>query len=171
MITQVFPDEYHLHTLDQFLSAIARLNPHVNVKAIVIGLMDRLSAYAARESQPQSPEERQKAEAEATVKLLEQISLSKAERSKTSSADHPDDDIPTTKATATDTNGDYAQDTGHPPQPESNAVNGEKQKPGIPGNVKLFEIFHEQVINVVNMQRLSIQDITALLESLANLAL
>ncbi|KAG9618508.1 vacuolar protein sorting-associated protein 35, partial [Aureobasidium melanogenum] len=38
VITQVFPDEFHLHTLDQFLSATARLNPHVNVKAIVIGL-------------------------------------------------------------------------------------------------------------------------------------
>ena len=55
VITQVFPDEFHLNTLDQLLSATARLNPHVNVKAIVIGLMDRLAAYAQREAEAKSP--------------------------------------------------------------------------------------------------------------------
>ncbi|CAZ79879.1 unnamed protein product [Tuber melanosporum] len=93
VITQVFPDEFHLHTLDQFLSATARLNPNVNVKAIVIGIMDRLSAYAAREAE------------------------------------------------------------------------------GIPEDVKLYEIFFKQVLNLVNAQNLPIQDIIALLVSLANLAL
>ena len=48
VVTQVFPDEFHLRTLDQFLSACARLHPMVNIKGIVIGMMDRLSAYAAR---------------------------------------------------------------------------------------------------------------------------
>lgn len=171
MITQVFPDEYHLHTLDQFLSAIARLNPHVNVKAIVIGLMDRLSAYAARESRPQSAEERQKAESEATAKLLEQMSLSKTAKSKASSTDRPDGEIETEQDSETAVNGDSPQEAAHAAESDSNADNGDVQKPGIPGNVKLFEIFHEQVINVVNMQRLSIQDVTALLVSLANLAL
>lgn len=42
---------------------------------------------------------------------------------------------------------------------------------GIPENVKLYEIFYEQVVNLVNAQRLPIQDTTALLVSLANLAL
>lgn len=42
---------------------------------------------------------------------------------------------------------------------------------GIPKNVKLFEIFHEQVATLVKMQRLSIQDTVGLLVSLANLAL
>ncbi|KAF2145030.1 uncharacterized protein K452DRAFT_295587 [Aplosporella prunicola CBS 121167] len=75
VITQVFPDEFHLHTLDQFLSATSRLNPHVNVKGIVIGMMDRLSAYAARESEAESPEDRKKNEEEAVAKLLESLRI------------------------------------------------------------------------------------------------
>ena len=70
VITQVFPDEFHLNTLDQLLSAIARLNPHVNIKAIVIGLMDRLSSYAARESESEPQDDRKKTEEEATTRLL-----------------------------------------------------------------------------------------------------
>ncbi|GJC80362.1 vacuolar protein sorting-associated protein 35 [Colletotrichum liriopes] len=58
VITQVFPDDFHLHTLDQFLGAVSRLNPHVNVKAIVIGLMDRLSDYAERESKDETEGDR-----------------------------------------------------------------------------------------------------------------
>ena len=172
VITQVFPDEFHLHTLDQFLSAIARLNPHVNVKAIVIALMDRLSAYAARESKPQSPEERQKLESDATTKLLEQMSLSKDSLPSRTSTDRADGETRSGQPSETITNGEVASEEGTPPaETESGSVNGDVRKPGIPGNIKLFEIFHEQVINVVNMQRLSIQDITALLVSLANLAL
>ena len=75
VITQVFPDEFHLHTLDQFLAAVSRLNPHVNVKAIVIGLMDRLSDYAERESQNESEEDREKMEEEALATLLERVKL------------------------------------------------------------------------------------------------
>src|ERR1700727_291793 len=78
VITKVFPDEYHLHTLDQMLSAISRLNPHVDMKKIVIGLIDRLSTFAQRESENSSPEEKQKAEEEATLRLMQRLQLSKA---------------------------------------------------------------------------------------------
>lgn len=77
VIIQVFPDEFHLYTLDQFLAAVSRLNPHVNVKAIVIGLMDRLSKYAERESQNESDETRGKMEEEALANLLEKVKLNK----------------------------------------------------------------------------------------------
>lgn len=77
VITQVFPDEYHLHTLDQFLAAVSRLNPHVNVKAIVIGLMDRLSDYAERESQNEPDEDRGKMEEDGLAELLEKTKLAK----------------------------------------------------------------------------------------------
>lgn len=51
-------------------------------------------------------------------------------------------------------------------------ADGEIQKKrGIPNNVKLFEIFNEQVQTLVKMQRLPIQDTIGLLVSLANLAL
>jgi vacuolar protein sorting-associated protein 35 len=179
VITQVFPDEFHLHTLDQFLSATARLNPHVNVKAIVIGLMDRLSAYAARESEANSPEDRGKAETEATTRLLEKIKLASESSSEPvdDQAAHqngdpkPEDDTETDAdpdATATE-NGTKAEPTDADANTDADDVT--KKHRAIPDNVRLFEVFHEQVIHLVSMQRLPIQDITALLVSLINLAL
>jgi vacuolar protein sorting-associated protein 35 len=174
VVTQVFPDEFHLHTLDQFLSATARLNPHVNVKSIVIGLMDRLSAYAAREAENEGSDNKQANEQEAVTALLEKLKVTKekAEASGTKQAEN-----------GQDANGENGETTEEPTSTETPAeapstegtdgkTNGEETKSrGIPDNIKLFEIFHEQVINLVSMQRLPIQDITALLVSLANLAL
>jgi vacuolar protein sorting-associated protein 35 len=48
VIIQVFQDDFHLRTLDLFLSATARLSRQVNVKQTVISLIDRFAAYAAR---------------------------------------------------------------------------------------------------------------------------
>ncbi|KAK9468248.1 vacuolar protein sorting-associated protein 35 [Lipomyces arxii] len=70
VITQVFPDEFHLQSLDLFLSAVGKLNPGVNVKNIVISMIDRLAAYANREAEGQAPEVR-KAKEEAAMKKLE----------------------------------------------------------------------------------------------------
>uniref|UniRef100_A0A336L8X8 Vacuolar protein sorting-associated protein 35 n=1 Tax=Culicoides sonorensis TaxID=179676 RepID=A0A336L8X8_CULSO len=47
-IIQVFPDEFHLKTLDVFLKSCAQLQPGVNVKNIIISLIDRLAAYNQR---------------------------------------------------------------------------------------------------------------------------
>lgn len=38
---QVFPDEFHLQTLNPFLRACAELHQNVNVKNIIIALIDR----------------------------------------------------------------------------------------------------------------------------------
>ncbi|KAJ3101719.1 Vacuolar protein sorting-associated protein 35 [Phlyctochytrium bullatum] len=48
VIIQVFQDDFHLRTLDTFLSATARLHRNVNVKQTVISLIDRFAAFAAR---------------------------------------------------------------------------------------------------------------------------
>lgn len=178
VITQVFPDEFHLNTLDQLLSAIARLNPHVNIKAIVIGLMDRLSSYAARESESEPQEDRQKIEEEATARLLEKLKLSKDEK---------DSDPKPKEATGNSPNGQSngdelaKQTTDEPERPQTKdsepAEAGDEEtvtprkSRGIPENVKLYEIFYVQVISLVNAQRLHIHDTMALLVSLANLAL
>lgn len=198
VITQVFPDEFHLHTLDQFLAAVSRLNPHVNVKAIVIGLMDRLSAYAARESEEESLEERQKAEEEAITKLLGGVKLGKEngedDKKSTEETDgkkaDTEDENPAESTDRTDLESeatkveDEAQHVadGTTPSTEQEAANEDgiaeaksaastSKHRGIPDNVKLYEIFFEQVMNLVTAQRLSIGDTTALLVSLANLAL
>lgn len=179
MITQVFPDEFHLNTLDQLLSAIARLNPHVNIKAIVIGLMDRLSSYAAREAELESPEYRKRTEEEATARLLEKLRVStdeerqKAKASgaegKQTNGEHVNGDKPT-DAKSSDIEGRPDEN----PEPSATSEDGDKppcKNRGIPEDVKLYEIFYEQVVNLVSAQRLHIQDTIALLVSLSKLAL
>ncbi len=180
VITQVFPDEFHLNTLDQLLSAIARLNPHVNIKAIVIGLMDRLSSYAAREAESESPEDRKQTEEEATSKLMEKLRVSQ----ETKEIEAKADGVNSKKTNGNQVNGD------HPPESTSIKVDGQPPKDvdpsapsqgdqgppstrsrGIPEDVKLYEIFYEQVVNLVNAQRLHVQDTIALLVSVSNLAL
>ncbi len=187
VITQVFPDEYHLYTLDQFLAAVSRLNPHVNVKAIVIGLMDRLSAYAARESEAEPVEDRQKLEEDGLAKLLESTRITNerndAIKSKTpAGGENVDPSVngsTATESSTTEAESHLSEGTTEVArtEPEAASVNGNgdsaagKKSRGIPDNVKLYEIFFEQVMNLVNAQHLPIQDTTALLVSLANLAL
>ncbi|KAH9693454.1 vacuolar protein sorting-associated protein 35B [Citrus sinensis] len=45
-IIQVFPDEYHLQTLETLLGACPQLQPTVDIKTVLSRLMDRLSNYA-----------------------------------------------------------------------------------------------------------------------------
>ena len=55
-ISQVFQDEYHLRTLDLLLQSIAKFNPQVSIKSIIIAFVDRLTSYATRLAQQhQSP--------------------------------------------------------------------------------------------------------------------
>ena len=49
-IIQVFTDEYHLHTLEKILEACTTLHASVDIKAIFITLMDRLSSYSSSKS-------------------------------------------------------------------------------------------------------------------------
>ncbi|KAK4663316.1 retromer complex subunit Vps35 [Podospora pseudopauciseta] len=185
VITQVFPDEFHLYTLDQFLGAVSRLNPHVDVKAIVIGLMDRLSSYAERESQDETEEDRGKMEEDALTELLEKVKLGKL------NAESPSTEPPTDTAEVPrngDQNPDDASSTAetlnkddNQPAPsvadtEATAVDNAEAEPakkrrGIPENVRLYEIFFGQVKNLVQAQHLPIQDTIALCVSLTNLAL
>ncbi|KAK9065001.1 hypothetical protein SSX86_016384 [Deinandra increscens subsp. villosa] len=46
-LIQVFPDEYHLQTLETLLGACPQLQPSVDIKTVLSGLMERLSNYAA----------------------------------------------------------------------------------------------------------------------------
>src|SRR5689334_7839761 len=49
IICQVFPDNFHLLTLESFLETCSKLQAAVDVKAIVVGLLDRLANYASTE--------------------------------------------------------------------------------------------------------------------------
>ncbi|CAF1436904.1 unnamed protein product [Adineta steineri] len=50
-IIQVFPDEYHLNTLNEFLKGCRELSPTVNIRNILISLIDRLTSYSTRDQQ------------------------------------------------------------------------------------------------------------------------
>ena len=45
-IIQVFPDEYHLQSLEALLDTTSNLNHNVDIKNIFINLMDKLSKFA-----------------------------------------------------------------------------------------------------------------------------
>jgi vacuolar protein sorting-associated protein 35 len=170
VVIQVFPDEFHLHTLDQFLSAVARLHPSVNVKSIVISLMDRLSAYAARESSIESPEERQEKEAANLTKLLNNVQITQEPAPQPSKSNQngaetttESDDASTTASTSTTTGPQFTP---------SETGTETTQAANIPDDIQLFEIFYEQVMTLAKLhQRLQVWDTMALLVSLTNLAL
>lgn len=191
VITKVFPDEYHLHTLDQILPAIAGLNPNVDLKKIVIGLMDRLSSYSLRDAnESEDPKKRKKAEEEATIRLLERLKLSPEESSEirpeteatpaTSEAapsqhlNAPESDQPKDVVGEVDAAASPAPQDESSKPPDTAAPTTEDEKPAeeiLPSDIKLYEIFYEQVVSLVQAWNLPIQDTTALLLSLANLAL
>ncbi|KAL0068033.1 retromer complex subunit Vps35 [Marasmius tenuissimus] len=195
VVIQVFTDEFHLHTLGPFLSATAQLHPKVNIKQIVIALIDRLAAYAAREAENEDPEETKRQEEAAAKRLAEKVKTQKARtRESAATADH---DVPA-EASAWGSSDTSAQDDSE--KPNGAIVDGEIEKAdegkgkekekaaepgkesekedsvkkfrGVPENVQLFEVFWKQVVELIKARPdLSIQDVTALFVSLTNLSL
>ncbi|PPQ71940.1 hypothetical protein CVT26_007169 [Gymnopilus dilepis] len=194
VVIQVFTDEFHLHTLGPFLSATAQLHPKVNIKQIVISLIDRLASYAAREAESEDPEETKRQEEAAARRLAEKVKMQKARvrengayraASPTSPTASEVDAwaAPPTPATATSTV--ESDKSSIEPQTPTTATSEEslgkgKEKEGspvrkfrgIPQDVQLFEVFWKQVVELIKARPdLSIQDITALFVSLTNLSL
>jgi vacuolar protein sorting-associated protein 35 len=183
VVIQVFTDEFHLHTLTPFLSAVAQLHPRVNVKQIVIALIDRLAAYAAREAENEDPEEKRRGEEEATRRLAEKVKGMR-ERAK-SLAGKPVEQEPeaprpaeadewagTGTASETKENGDEEaateaaegeeapppayekeekkEDDDTPPEPPAKS----KTFRGIPEDAKLFEVFWQQIVELIKVSLL-----------------
>ncbi|GJE99767.1 vacuolar protein sorting-associated protein 35 [Phanerochaete sordida] len=194
VVIQVFTDEFHLHTLGQFLSATAQLHPKVNIKQIVIALIDRLAAYAAREAENEDPDETKRQEEAAAKRLAEKVktrlrqnvgvngthTIDTSGSQDTSGGwvstpqspvvEKPETSAEETPATNGATEGEEA--------PAEKADKGKEREDspvrkfrGIPESVKLFEIFWQQVVELIKARPdLSIQDITALLVSITNLS-
>ncbi|KZT68818.1 vacuolar protein sorting-associated protein 35 [Daedalea quercina L-15889] len=202
VVIQVFTDEFHLHTLGPFLSATAQLHPKVNIKQIVIALIDRLAAYAAREAENEDPEETKRQEEAAARRLAEKVKIQKAKLRMNGHANgipSPTAEsvaaesaawasTPTSPVTDKDKESDAASSTVH--ETEETVIEGEKVDKGkekekekekeshvrkfrgVPEDVKLFEVFWQQVVELIKARPdLSIQDMTALLVSLTNLSL
>ena len=130
--------------------------------------MDRLSAYAAREAEALTPEQKQQNEEAAMTSLLERLQLEKdkpaqpAAEQQNGEASDSASVAPSETTTAVDSVADSQAET----------VNGDRPAGrGIPEDIRLFEIFNEQVQSLVKLQRLPLADAVALMVSLANLAL
>ncbi|KAG0272118.1 Vacuolar protein sorting-associated protein 35 [Linnemannia exigua] len=175
VIIQVFPDDFHLRTLGPLLSATAQLHPKVNVKQIVIALVDRLAAHAAREADSNDDDEESEAPASPKAASVKETAEGEEEKeAKEEDAENQDEEAKEVKE----------DEEGEAKEGEDEAVATEEQpapapKPpkvrkirGIPEDVKLFEIFWGKIVELVKFRPdLSIQDITALLVSLINLSL
>ncbi|KAF8641524.1 hypothetical protein AX16_009902 [Volvariella volvacea WC 439] len=185
VLIQVFTDEFHLHTLGPFLSSTAQLHPKVNIKNIVIALIDRLAAYAAREAESEDPEETKRQEEAAAKRLAEKVKLQKqrvrenAYRAQSPPGEAGDwgtlasptfpKETPNTEAPPNGTAEEAGETGGKGKEKEGSSM---RKFRGIPENVQLFEVFWKQVVELIKARPdLSIQDITALLVSLTNLSL
>ncbi|KAF9165909.1 Vacuolar protein sorting-associated protein 35 [Actinomortierella ambigua] len=170
VIIQVFTDDFHLRTLGPFLSATAQLHPKVNVKQIVIALIDRLAAHAAREADNNEDEDD---EEEAPVSEIKKSPKADDEEAKDGEEGEEkaaeDEDQEQTQEEAEAEVADEEQEEAVSAAPKLPKV---RKIRGIPEDVKLFEVFWGKIVELVKFRPdLSIQDITALLVSLLNLSL
>ncbi|KAJ6606670.1 vacuolar protein sorting-associated protein 35 [Mycena vulgaris] len=191
VVIQVFTDEFHLHSLGPFLSATAQLHPKVNIKQIVIALIDRLAAYAAREAENEDPEETKRQEEAAARRLAEKVKYQKARAREngingvvsppseanawgappTPRSSVESEQPPTADALDGTNDENPVNVTAETEKPVASASTARKFR-GVPEDVQLFEVFWQQVVELIKARPdLSIQDITALFVSLTNLSL
>jgi len=161
---KVFTDEFHLHTLGPFLSATAQLQTKVNIKQIVIALIDRLAAYAAREAESEDAEEVKRQEEAAARRLAECVKAQRT-RARANGVTSPAREFKNEAGW-----GEPTSPTSPVPAEEKSESTGdaegeklekgkEKEKEGepvrkfrgIPENVKLFEVFWEQVVELIKV--------------------
>jgi vacuolar protein sorting-associated protein 35 len=175
-VIQVFTDDFHLHTLTPFLGACANLHPRVNIKGIVIALIDRLAAFAAREAEAEDPETRKKGEEEAARRLAERVKqgrggkgkgVQEGEKSPKQAVARPaeaaawgGEDVPETpkengdaeKGGADGAASSSASQKKPDEKKESPAQGTEVKKfRGIPEDVRLFEMFWKQVVELIKV--------------------
>ena len=179
VVIQVFTDDFHLHTLGQFLGACANLHPRVNIKNIVIALIDRLASFAAREAENEDPEEKRKGEEEAAKRLAEKVKgargkgkgVSDGEKSPSPVVDRPAEAAAWGGEEVESKEEEAAGSSSSPVKAEENGESstngvdevtkkleekleikeGSKKFRGIPEDVKLFEVFWEQVVQLIKV--------------------
>ncbi|KAI9015777.1 vacuolar protein sorting-associated protein 35 [Phycomyces nitens] len=185
VITQVFPDDFHLRTLQPFLSATAQLHPKVNVKQIIISLIDRLAAYAAREADGERTEEVLEQNEKSSSTVEKEVETAKeAEATEEIVSETADLNIidngeelkveETIVAEVEGTSEEPKEDEVAKVKESIETAESEEVKKvrGIPQDVELFVVFWEQIVELVKARPdLSVQDLTGLLVSLINLSL
>lgn len=158
--SQVFPDEYHLRSLEPFLTATAQLHPKLNVKSIIIALIDRLAAFAAREAESET-EDQTKAKLLA-ITAEEKEKRKKQAQSKAESNEEQEEAEPTTEEVKDgeeeqedDTAADNGDEKTADADVEENQDGSVKKYRGIPQDVELFVVFWTQIVELVKVLRVS----------------
>ena len=129
-----------------------------------MGLMDRLSSYAAREAESVDDETRRRKEEESVSNLLQKLELSNE------TENHREEDGKPAEGHENGT-AKISKDDAESVEKSDATNQASEANVGIPGDVKLYDIFYDQVVNLVKTRGLPIQDIMALLVSLVKLAL
>jgi vacuolar protein sorting-associated protein 35 len=164
------------------LGACANLHPRVNIKNIVIALIDRLASFAAREAENEDPEEKRKGEEEAAKRLAEKVKGARGKGKGVSDGEKsppPPVDRPAEAAAwggADDIDADAAGSSSSPIKEKENGEGkgadgvdsvtkkleekleikeGSKKFRGIPEDVRLFEVFWEQVVQLIKVSQLT----------------
>jgi len=144
---QIFHDDFHLRTLGLYLSATAQLHPKVNIKQIVISLIDRLAAYAAREADSEPPEETEKPGVLGEDIEKDDQKLGENEETDTIIGENASD----VSSNVQNEDADHEKEESET-QPEETVV---RKFRGIPEDVKLFEVFWGQIVDLVKVRLFS----------------
>jgi len=144
-VTQVFTDDLHLQTLEEFLSATTKLHPAVNVRQIIVSLIDRLASYAAREAENEDPEEKKQKEDEAATRLAEKVKSMRVTQNGDSPAGNGDD---------TETGPASTDSLSKKSETQDSQEDGEIR--GIPKDINLFDVFWTQMNELVKVRSSSL---------------
>ncbi|KAA8913699.1 hypothetical protein TRICI_003130 [Trichomonascus ciferrii] len=151
VVVQVFPDEFHLHTLDLFLNATCNLNPSVSIKKIILALVYRLADYAQRLKENGGDP------AVTVTTKLEKLDINgqqKAANSENNEQMEEEAELPTQE------NGE--EEASKPTVSEEEATE----------EVNLFEVFWKHLENILEIRpEMSQDDINALLVGITRLCL
>lgn len=152
VVTQVFPDEFHLETLDLVLQAVEELNPQTSVKGILVKFINRLADYSTRRADEENSDH----------EAANEGTSDGATDSKQSDDTETNEDSSSIKE-------DLSSDAN-----EDLHVNGSKVEiyRGIPTNINLFEIFWNNASKLIEKRPdLPFDDISALCVCIARLSL
>lgn len=144
-----------MRTLGPLLSATAQLHPKVNVKQIVIALVDRLAAHAAREADSNDDDEESEAPASPKAASVK-ADGEEEEEAKEGDAENEAEEAKETKETEEGEEGEAKEAEGETAATEEQAVPAPKPPKvrkirGIPEDVKLFEIFWGKIVELVKV--------------------
>lgn len=132
----------------------------MNIKQIVIALIDRLAAYAAREAENDDPEETKRQEEAASKRLAERVKSMRL--SKTTSSGSREVGNQWDSSSSADESSHYgANDIFKQSEKGKEKEEKEKEKEkkdsapkkfrGIPEDVKLFEVFWQQIVALIKV--------------------